>query len=274
MYNLKKIFISVFFIFSFFQPAFANTTNLDLFTQNVTYKNDLQADIYYSPLKTQKPAIILIHGGYWSAGDKTEMSDFARALAQKGFFAMNVNYRLLPQNAQKEQTSDITEAIWWLRENGDKYNIDGTKIGVVGLSSGGYLAAWAATHDEINSKGFHSRPNAAVCLYAPWDLTDAGIKDVPQSKPLIEKFCDGQNPADISPCYFVSKAAPPILLIHGDADKIVPISQSTNTYKKLKESHCSCKLVIVHNDNHCFPNTKSYFNAMKMSIKFLESNLK
>lgn len=254
---------------------FSEAKESELQIKTITYSSGLQADLFSIHSKKPIPAVILIHGGYWSAGNRKELSDFATKLAKNGFLAMTVDYHLLPQYSQQVQTNDIIDAVWWLRENSKQLGINPSKIGVVGLSSGGYLAAWAATHDKINSNGLHSIPNAAVSLYGPWDLTKEAEKEASQDLvKLVERFCSGQNRKTASPLYAISNSMPPVLLIHGDADKIVPVSQSINAYKKLKLLHCKCKLVIVHKDGHCFPNTKSYFNAMNISTKFLNNDLK
>lgn len=128
--------------------------------QTLPYSSELQSDLFSTISKKQVPAVILIHGGYWSIGNRKELSDFATKLANNGFLAMTIDYHLLPQYRQPTQTNDITNAIWWLRENSKKFGINPNKIGVVGISAGGYLAAWAGTHDEINSNGTHSCPNS------------------------------------------------------------------------------------------------------------------
>lgn len=243
--------------------------------KTVTYTSDLQADLFSKTSEKQLPAVILVHGGYWYRGKREELSDFAIKLANNGYLAMTIDYHLLPKYNQKMQTKDIINAIWWLRENSEKLEINPSKIGIVGISAGGYLVAWAATHDEVNSKGIHSRPNAAVSLCGPWDLSHIAEKEISQdSVKLIESFCAGEDRKLVSPQYSISSSVPPVLLIHGDNDKIVPVSQSLNAYKQLKSEHCNCKLVIVHKDDHIFPNTPSYFKAMDKSIKFLDKVLK
>jgi len=269
--NLILFFI-VTIIFSKFNIVEAKA--IELQTQTITYATNLQADLFKIPTTKIVPAVVLIHGGYWSMGNRSELADFAEKLAKNGFLAMTIDYRLLPKYSQAAQTEDITNAIWWLRENSEKLGVDPSRVGVVGLSSGGYLAAWAITHDKCDSKGIHSRPNAMVGLYGPWDLTNSGIKKVPESNQLVEQFCAGQDRKTLSPLYSISYPMPPVLLIHGDADKIVPVSQSINAYKQIKSVHGKCKLIIVHNDGHCFPNTDSYFNAMNHSVKFLNHVLK
>lgn len=273
--NLFKSII-LFFIATIFlsQVNVTDAKGIELKPQTITYSSGLQADLFKIPTKKLVPAVILIHGGYWSSGNRADLADFANKLAQNGFLAMTIDYHLLPKYKQVAQTDDVTNAIWWLRENSEKLGVDPTRVGVVGISAGGYLAAWAITHDKRNSNGTHSRPNAMVGLYGPWDLTISETSKVPESNQLVEEFSAGQDRKAVSPFYSISYPMPPILLIHGDADKIVPVSQSINAYKQIKSLHGKCKLEIVHNDGHCFPNTDSYFNAMNSSVKFLKHVLK
>lgn len=271
----RKIIIFLFavFVLSQFNCVYAKESKLQI--QTVTYTSDLQADLFSIFNQKQVPAIILIHGGSWSAGNRKELSDFAIKLVDNGYLAMTIDYHLLPKYKQMSQVEDVTEAIWWLRENSEKLGVNSSKIGVVGISAGGYLVAWVATHDKINAKETHSLPNAAVSLCGPWDLSPEAEKEIsPNSVKLIESFCAGEDRKQASPQYAISSSVPPILLIHGDDDKIVPVSQSVNAYKQLKTERCNCKLVVVHKGGHIFPNTPSYFNAMDKSIKFLNKVLK
>lgn len=271
----KKLILFVLIVIALFSSDVSEAKEPKLQIQTIDYTTGLQADLFSPSSKKQIPAVILVHGGYWSHGSRKELSDFAAKLAKNGYLAMTIDYHLLPQYKQSTQTEDITKAIWWLRENSEKLNINPSKIGVVGISAGGYLAAWAATHDELNSKGMHSRPNAVVSLCGPWNLSHEAEKEVSEdSVKLIELFCDEKNREEVSPQFSISSSVPPTLLIHGASDKIVPLSQSLNAYKFLKSNHCNCKLIVVNKDEHIFPNTPSYFKSMDKSIKFLNKILK
>lgn len=243
--------------------------------QTVTYANDLQADLFSIPSDKEVPAVILIHGGYWSAGNRKELSDFAAKLANKGYVAMTIDYHLLPKYKQATQTEDVTKAIWWLRENSKKLGVNPNKIGIAGVSAGGYLAAWTATHDKGNPNGIHSRPNAVVSVCGPWDLSHEAEKEISQeSIKLIESFCAEEDRKVASPQYAITSSVPPVLLIHGDADKIVPVSQSIKAYKQLRAKHCNSELIILPEENHISPNTQSYLSVMNKSIEFLDKVLK
>lgn len=270
--KLTIFFLTIISLLSF-NSTEAKVSKLQIKT--VTYTSDLQADLFSAPSKKQIPAIILVHGGYWSAGNREELSDFATKLANNGYLAMTIDYHLLPEYKQQVQTEDVTKAIWWLRENSEALGVNPAKIGVVGISAGGYLVAWAATHDKYNYTGLSSRPDAAVILGGPWDLSNEAVKGVSQdSVKLVELFCAGEDRKQVSPQYLISSSVPPVLLIHDNVDKIVPVSQSINAYKKLKAEHCKCKLIVTRKDGHFFPNTLSYFSAMNKSIRFLNKVLK
>lgn len=243
--------------------------------QTVNYANDLQADLFSIPSDKEVPAVILVHGGYWSAGNRKELSDFAAKLANKGYLAMTIDYHLLPKYKQATQTEDVTKAIWWLRENSKKLGVNPNKIGIAGVSAGGYLAAWTATHDKDNPNGIHSRPNAVVSVCSPWNLSTEVEKEIsPAAVKLVKTFCEGEDRKLASPQYAITSSVPPVLLIHGDADKIVPVSQSINAYKQLKAQHCNSELLILPGSNHISQNSPSYFRVMDKSIEFLDKNLK
>ncbi len=274
---IRRLLICFFIFTVFFQFDIVEAKESKLRIETVSYSADLQADLFSMPSVKKVPAVILVHGGYWLHGDRKEMSDFATKLVQNGFLVMSIDYHLLPKYSQQSQTKDIINAICWLKANSKNLGINPNKIGVVGVSAGGYLAAWAATHDEVIN-GVHSLPNAVVSLYGPWDLTKEAEKELSsestQLVEVVEKFCAGQNRKTLSPIFAISKNTPPVLLVHGDEDKIVPVSQSVKAYEKLKENDCKCKLVIVPNFGHCSLNTKSSFQAIDISTEFLNKVLK
>lgn len=254
---------------------FSATKESKLQIQTVNFTPDLQADLFSIPSSKKLPAVILIHGGFWSAGNRKELSEFAAKLANKGYLAMTIDYHLLPKYKQPTQTEDATKAIWWLRENSEKLGINPEKIGVVGVSAGGYLAAWTATHDKSNQNGVHSRPNAVITLCGPWNLSQEVEKEISHNAvKLVKTFCEGEDRKLASPQYSITSSVPPVLLVHGDADKIVPVSQSINAYKQLQAQHCNSELVILPKANHISQNSPSYSDVMAKSIEFLDKNLK
>ncbi len=87
----------------------------------------------------------MIHGGAWSAGDKWNMRDHARQLAQAGYVAISINYRLAPQFKYPAQIDDCRAGLRWVHQVADQYKIDTSRLAVYGYSAGGHLAALLAT---------------------------------------------------------------------------------------------------------------------------------
>ncbi len=105
----------------------------------------VRADIYRPDNDQRVPGVLLIHGGAWSAGDKWNMRDHARQLAQSGYVAVSINYRLAPQFKYPAQIDDCRAALRWVHQVADQYNIDTERLAVYGYSAGGHLAALLAT---------------------------------------------------------------------------------------------------------------------------------
>jgi len=117
-----------------------------LVDSNVVYaqygKRKLRLDIFYAKDKSQNyPAVILVHGGGWRSGDKSQQIPMAQEIAAAGFVTTAVEYRLSPEAKYPAAILDLKSAVRWLRANDRKYNIDTTKIGVLGCSSGGHLVS-------------------------------------------------------------------------------------------------------------------------------------
>ncbi|MFI5065470.1 MAG: alpha/beta hydrolase fold domain-containing protein, partial [Streptosporangiales bacterium] len=101
----------------------------------------LQLDLYRPSGGRLLPAVLIVHGGGWIAGDRTMERPFAKNLAVQGFVAVPVSYRLGTPGRFPAPVYDLKEAVRWLRAHAADYGIDAAQIGVVGGSAGGTLAA-------------------------------------------------------------------------------------------------------------------------------------
>src|SRR5688572_3055556 len=195
-----------------------------------------------------RPAIVFIHGGGWRAGDKRAGYFLQGALdyAAKGYVGLSVNYRLTDEAPFPACVEDVRCAIRWLRAHASQYNIDPQRIGGYGNSAGAHLVAHLALagpdpmlDGDAPWKEHSSLLQAACASATPADFSvnvgaDAGRSQAPGH------FLYG--PADTleerirkaSPITFVRADAPPILLIHGDADPVVKPEQSLKLYDALK----------------------------------------
>jgi pectinesterase len=114
--------------------------------RNVVYtsiKNrDLHLDLYYQTnSRKKKPGVLLIHGGGWKSGDKSQNEAMAVELASNGFIAVTAEYRLSPEAQYPAALHDLKAAIKWMRSNSSSYKLNKKKIAVLGVSAGGQLAA-------------------------------------------------------------------------------------------------------------------------------------
>jgi acetyl esterase/lipase len=208
------------------------------------------------------PAVIYIHGGGWIGGDYH--GGPIQGLAKAGYFAASIEYRLSNEAKWPAQIEDCKLAVRWLRANAAKYNVDPNRIGVWGDSAGGHLVTCLGTMaDEKQYEGNGGWPGvssavqAVVDYYGPTDFMDPG-KYSPQAIDLTEKLFGvphAQNP-DLwksgSPLAYVKAGDPPMLLVHGDSDGLVPLAQSLVFDEALTKAGVPHQLVIVKNANHGF----------------------
>jgi acetyl esterase/lipase len=243
-----------------------------------------KADIYLPAGRAadvESPAVLIIHGGGWTTGDKAEEREvnIATNLAKAGYVAMSINYSLSkegkptwPFNLEECQT-----AVRWLRKNAKRFQIDTKHIGVIGGSAGGHLAAMVALRGRA---GFsYARPayaehsqevQCAVDLYGPIDLLS--YKDLPMLGKSRVEAPDLYR--DASPNYRIRKDAPPILILHGTADKSVSLEQSKLFAAALEKAGATNQLVIVEGAPHTFHLQPKQRDLRPVVIGFFDRYLK
>jgi acetyl esterase/lipase len=126
--------------------------------RDITYINSANGPLHldiFGPEKSKKaPAVLIIHGGGWRTGDRSQHLPLAVELAKAGYMAITVEYRLSTIALYPAAINDIKEAVRWTRINANKYNIDRSKVAILGFSAGGELAAYiGATSDDPNLTG-------------------------------------------------------------------------------------------------------------------------
>jgi len=125
--------------------ALAATSQRDV-TYKQTASGPLRLDIYRpTGLNGRRPAVLLFHGGGWSAGDKSELAAEGRRLADRGFVAVSVGYRLEPPAPYPSTIRDALSAVRWVRHHAPGLGVDPARVGALGSSAGGNLAALLAT---------------------------------------------------------------------------------------------------------------------------------
>jgi acetyl esterase/lipase len=221
-----------------------------------------KADLYRParrPARVRSPAVVVIHGGGWTSGDKAHQREvnIAVNLAREGFVALSINYALCtagkvtwPQNLY-----DCKTAVRWLRQNAERLQVDAEHIGVIGGSAGGHLAALVAVTgaaDGLDPTGpyaeFSCRVQCAVDLYGPIDLLS--YRDLPMFGKTRREAPELYRAA--SPSTYVNRGNAPILILHGTADRSVDVEQSRRFAAALEKAGASHELVLVEGAPHTF----------------------
>jgi acetyl esterase/lipase len=202
------------------------------------------------------PVILCVHGGHWDAGGKDRCP--AVSLVQDGYAVASINYRLARTAPFPAQLEDCKAAVRWLRANASLYNLDPDRIGVWGYSSGGHLAALLGTTGglpELEGNGdnlqYSSQVQAVCDVAGPTDLL-AMANLGPKRTLAIQGLLGGAPENDkakaiaASPIHYISKDDPPFLIVHGEADRVIPVEQSQRLYEELRKAGVNATLKTPH----------------------------
>ncbi|MBQ5951669.1 MAG: alpha/beta hydrolase [Lachnospiraceae bacterium] len=244
----------------------------------------------------RQPLLLWINGAGWSGCDKNLMTAEMQFLAEAGYAVAFPYYRSRTQAPFPAQIIDCKTALRFLRANADAYGIDPKRVGVIGRSAGGHLAAWMAMNtDEFHSEEWAGQPDtvcAAVDLFGAVDirtLNEMTLEDykkpVPRRRPFADTPCAalvGGDPATVlersdaaSPIFSANEAMAPILILHGDQDPLVPLSMSEDFYDRIAAAGFEDRadLVIVKNGGH---GTREFFQAetKQLILDFFDRHLR
>lgn len=214
---------------------------------------DISLDAYLPEAEGPHPAIVWIHGGRWAAGDKSQDADLIEALASEGFAVFSVNYRLVKEAPYPAAVEDVQEAVRWVRDNAEEYDVDPERIGAIGVSAGAHLAGLLATLDEGPLSG-DARISAAVSLSGPMDMVTAALEPGNLGR-AVETFleCAGADcqpvAEDASPITHVDETDAPMLLVNS-TEEIIPIQQATSMGAALDAVDVDNAVLLVPGAEH------------------------
>lgn len=205
------------------------------------------------------PLILWVHGGGWEAGSK-EGGNPAKGMLERGFAVASTNYRLSQHAQYPAQIHDVKGAVKYLRANAKKYKLNPDLIGVVGGSAGGHLVALLGTtgnnkdlEGNVGPKDVSSKVACVLDFFGPTDLhaLSRGVSIAPITKLLGGTTKEKPELAKLAnPINFIDKNTPPFLIVHGDKDTVVAVSQSELLNDALKKASIDTTLIVVPGAGH------------------------
>jgi len=255
----------------------------------------LQLDVWVPPRPAPAPLVVWIHGGGWLSGDRRYLPETLRPnqlfdeLLDAGLAVASVDYRLAREAPFPAQLHDVKAAVRYLRAHAGALGIDVTRVGAWGESAGGHLAALlalTAARTDLEGELGMIGPSSAVDAVVDW----YGVAD-PDTIPRLslppelaatlppsaldhppDVLLAGADPAtraDAAPLRQVHPGAPPFLLVHGTADRVVPFAQSEQLLAALTAAGVSARLVPVHGADHIFNGSGEVDTIVEMSVRHL-----
>lgn len=222
---------------------------------------------------TDRPAPVLldIHGGGWSEGDKSEELELLKSFSEIGWLSIAINYRLAPDHIFPAQLDDCRAALKWTMEHAGEYGGDPDRIVLWGTSAGGHLSLLIAATLNMDPDEIPAGENSTDldnsygvrCVFdlaGPADLTRLdGL--LPPIRELVNMFL-GADPIlkgideplpgalEASPLTYIDQGDPPVFIVHGTVDIIIPQWQSEELYETLVDAGVEAELVIVEGLDH------------------------
>lgn len=226
------------------------------------------------------PAIVRVHGGGWIHGARGELGEWNRWLNQIGYAVFDVEYRLPPPQRWRDEVGDVKCALGWVAAHAEEYQLDATRISVMGYSAGGHLAMIAAY-----SVGDPSLPpscpvqtvrvRSVVNLYGPSDLPrgydNTGSPDYVHE--AFRRFIGGsptQFPERyriLSPVNHVSADTPPTISFLGTRDRIVDQGQASGLAEALSRASVEYETYLLPGSDHGFDANWSSLAAQFTRVK-------
>ena len=228
-------------------------------------------DLYVPEQATNAlPVVIWIHGGGWKGGSKDGCPPLRQGFVQRGYAVASVGYRLSGDALFPAQIEDCKAAVRWLRVNAQQYRLNPDRFGVWGSSAGGHLVALLGTSGDEKAfdvganLGVSSRVQAVCDFFGPTDLLqmdsharpgapfkhdDAASPEASLIGGPIQK--NKAKATRVNPITYVSiNALPPFLIVHGDADPLVPHHQSELLYEALKKAGGNVQFHTIQGAGH------------------------
>jgi acetyl esterase/lipase len=231
------------------------------------------------------PAVVAIHGGGFRAGNRYGYRALCIKLAQRGYVAATISYRLAPRHQFPSAVEDAKAAVRFLRANAEKYGVDPNHIGVTGGSAGGHLALMVGLTGPLKVfEGSGPNPDqssavqAVVNYYGPVDFTESYGKSV-DAHVVLPMFLGGdlwnnrREHVLASPLHYVTPLAPPVLSVHGTEDKFVAYEHAVWITSRLITAGALAELETIPGAGHGFKGADAE-RAEARLLGFFDQHLK
>lgn len=243
----------------------------EISVQDLEYCEDLAVRVYQPEGTGPFPALVDVHGGIWSRGDRTGSELMDWSLAESGIVVAAIDFRLAPEHPYPAQVADFNFAICWLTARASDFRADATTVGAIGASSGGHtvlLSAMRPYHPQYNSLELPGSDADATVRYvlAAWPIVD------PLARYWYAQETEQAMLVELSEGYFLTPDAmeeansyrillrrenahlPPTLIIQGDADQNLPVPVTKKFAAAYKEAGGSVVLEMFPGMPHMFAN--------------------
>lgn len=226
--------------------------------------------------KESHKVIVLIYGSAWFSNNAkaSAFQSYGKQLLDGGFAVVSINHRASTEAKYPAQINDVKAAVRYVRGNAAKYGFDTSFVGITGFSSGGHLSSLAGTTNGVKTKKFgkvkidiegslgaytkeSSRVDAVVDFFGPIDMSRMErcetYKDDKSPEAVLLGCSPSKNPdlsKSLSPMSYIDKNDPKFLVIHGDADPVVPYCQSEFFAKALRDKGVLEDFITVPGGNH------------------------
>jgi acetyl esterase/lipase len=275
MHNMKRLIPAVLLLVAW-SCAWAQTDVNFKRTEDVIYGRKFGTALTLDVFQPEKPngvgIISLVSGGWLSGHEFINPGAFLPLLA-RGYTVFAVVHGSQPRYIVTEIEPDIHRAVRFIRHNAAKYGVDPKRLGLTGGSAGGHLSLTMATQGcagSANGKDAVERESSEVqcvaCFFPPTDFLNWGergedavgvgvLKNFKSAFGPMSDTAEGRQKLgrEISPIYYVHSNMPPVLIIHGDADKLVPIYQSQTFVKRCEAVGSPVKLIVREGKLHGWP---------------------
>jgi acetyl esterase/lipase len=234
----------------------------------------LLLDLHVPDDVVDPPVVVWIHGGAFVSGDRRYLPGTFRpgivwdALNAAGIACATIDYRFSGEAIWPAQRDDVAAALTFLRANATTLGIDANRIATWGESAGGHLALMAGLTDP--------QVRCVVGYYPLTDIVVLGNDDsgAPETHLLGGPASTRPDLAhDASPIDHITSATPPCLLVHGDADKLLPASQSERMHARLTEAGVRSTYRPVPGADHCFEGYADVPGLIDEAVTYLRSNI-